>query len=309
MSEIVVTYNEDYINNLLTTKAEENTYLEFKRAEALKKEDKCKSDISIDISAFANADGGILIYGIEEDNHIANKISFINGNEITKEWLENVISSNINRKIDGLIIEPIRFENDIKKTIYIVKIPRSSNAPHQASNKKYYKRKNFKNEILEEYEIRDLYNRKNNTQLEILEPIVHSKMHLIPENIEDNMNLRVKFHVDFYIKNIGKSVEQIFKTEFRFVFNSLDPIINQKINNYDRRVEDGYEIFLVPNSSPIFQDEKLMILTVYFQINFLKTLIDFTNQPINVKLYYTNGVTEKELFITDKVYKLQGNIR
>jgi hypothetical protein len=316
MNQKVVVYNEDYITNLLATKAEENTYLEFKRADSLiihpnnksKNLEEIKNEIAKDVSAFANSDGGVLIYGIAEDNHVATDYSFIDGNTFTKETLEQIINSRIHRKIDGLRIEPIRFKNDITKTIYIVEIPRSTNAPHQTKDKKFYKRRNFYVDEMEEFEIRELYNRKNLAKLEILEPVVHSKIHQIPKDISESYNLRIKFHVDFYIQNIGNSVEQLFKTEIGFVFSTLDPLIIQKITTYDRTVVNGYEKYIIPNSSPIFQNERFKIITVYFQINFNKTLLNFINKPIMIKLYYTDGVVEKDFYIADKILEQKDNI-
>ena len=60
MNQKVVVYNEDYITNLLATKAEENTYLEFKRADSLiihpnnksKNLEEIKNEIAKDVSAF-----------------------------------------------------------------------------------------------------------------------------------------------------------------------------------------------------------------------------------------------------------------
>ena len=165
-------YNKDTfsiadIEELILSHCEENIHLEFKSAGALDKSNSVKDEISKDISAFANADGGILIYGIEEKDHCASGKSFIDGSIYTKEWLEQVVSSKIQRSIDGLVIVPIREDGDVKKSIYVVKIPRSNNTPHMAADHRYYKRQNFKIVPLEEYEVRDLIGRKAFSKLEI----------------------------------------------------------------------------------------------------------------------------------------------
>ena len=51
---------EDLINN----EVEENLHLDYKSAGSLSKEDKKKAEITKDVSAFANSDGGIIVYGI-----------------------------------------------------------------------------------------------------------------------------------------------------------------------------------------------------------------------------------------------------
>lgn len=160
-------YNIDDITALIDNEAEESVHLDFKAAGSLSKDDKKKTEIAKDVSAFANSDGGIIVYGIEEQEHKAHDLSYIDGNTYTKEWLEQVIQDNIQRRIEGLEIFPIRDNGDITKSIYIVKIPRSSNTPHMSADKCYYKRNNFRSVKMEEYEVRDLFYREATPNLTI----------------------------------------------------------------------------------------------------------------------------------------------
>ena len=104
---------EEDINSLISLGVEESIDLEFKSSDSLKISDKKKSELAKDISAFANSSGGIIIYGINEENHVASSISPIDGNIITKEWIEQVIQTRIHRKIEDLKIIPIRIGKDI----------------------------------------------------------------------------------------------------------------------------------------------------------------------------------------------------
>ena len=160
-------YSIDDITALIDNEAEESVHLDFKAAGSLSRDDKKKVEIAKDVSAFANSDGGIIVYGIEERDHKAYALSYIDGNTYTKEWLEQVIQDNIQRRIEGLEIFPIRENGDITKSIYIVKIPRSSNTPHMSADKCYYKRNNFRSVKMEEYEVRDLFYRESTPSLRI----------------------------------------------------------------------------------------------------------------------------------------------
>ncbi|MBK7851485.1 MAG: ATP-binding protein [Bacteroidetes bacterium] len=157
----------EHIHNYISGEYEESIYLEFKNGSALRKNDSGKQEIAKDVSAFANSEGGVLIYGIEESNHIASKISPFDGNEFTKEWLEQVINNNIKRRIEGVIIDPIRI-NDVSKSIYVVRIPKSPLRPHQTTAYRYYKRYNFSVIDMEEHEIRESYLNPS-AQLKIVE--------------------------------------------------------------------------------------------------------------------------------------------
>ena len=157
--------------SLVVTGAEEGPELEFKGAGALKASDKEKTEISKDVSSFANSAGGAIIYGMDEDPnppHKATRVSPIDPQQFSKEWLEQVIHSRIHPRIQGLVIKPV----DITKgqppgVSYVVIVPQSFTA-HQAHDKKYYKRYNFESVPMDDYEIRQIMNRKQRPTYDLL---------------------------------------------------------------------------------------------------------------------------------------------
>ncbi|MBS1787471.1 MAG: ATP-binding protein [Acidobacteria bacterium] len=153
------------IEKLITNKVQENIHLDYKASPAI---DHSKRDeIAKDVSAFANSDGGLLIYGVTEDsNKFPEKIDEgIDHNKYGREWLEQIISSKINPRLDGVRLAPIPVSNE--KSIYAVSIPKSFRGPHQAPDKKYYKRFNFQSVPMEHYEINDARSRQR-----IITPLV-----------------------------------------------------------------------------------------------------------------------------------------
>ena len=161
-------WTEDDLDELLTSDAEESVNLEFKRAEALEKlavaslADACKTEISKDVSAFANSVGGTLIYGITEAEsppHQADELSPVDPTKCSKERLEQIINSRIQPRIPNLLIRPIVLGGvNRSKLAYVVHVPESFTV-HQAFDRKYYKRFNFQSVPMEDYEIRQAINR------------------------------------------------------------------------------------------------------------------------------------------------------
>src|SRR5688572_16057645 len=95
---------------------QESLNLEYKSAAALEKTDSKRAEITKDVAAMANSDGGIVIYGIKEYDdenlrHLPERLDPVNRTQVSKEALEQVIMT-IRPKIDGLIIYPITLDSD-----------------------------------------------------------------------------------------------------------------------------------------------------------------------------------------------------
>lgn len=162
-------WNEQDLLLLIKNSVQESIELDYKACDALQNTDRKKTELSKDVSALANSAGGMLIYGIIEEGHTPISIDKgFNPNEITKEWLEQVINSRIHRKINNILIKPIELEaTNPGRFVYVVNVPQSSRAPHQAHDKRFYKRYNFQSVPMEEYEIRDISHRSDGPELSL----------------------------------------------------------------------------------------------------------------------------------------------
>lgn len=285
---------EEDIKQLISLKVEESIHLDFKQSDSLGKNDKKKLELAKDVSAFANSAGGFIVYGLIEKNHVADSLSFIDGDKITKEWIEQVIQTRIQRKIEGLKITPVRINNDLQKSIYIIKIPESSLAPHMTSDKRFYKRYNFESVQMEEYEIRNLYNRKEKTNLVIHNIITSTK--LDKEN-EGDIDETVFYFLAFQIENIGKAIEKYFKLTIQLNFTEYTikwaGLKETKLNH--SILFDNERIISLSNSSPIFPDEVLTIGEFSLGIKSFKLGDVLKGAKLKLKLYYTNGINEMEI--------------
>jgi hypothetical protein len=276
-------YTISDIQSLIQNEVEESIHLEFKEARALGKTEDCRKEIAKDISAFANSDGGIIIYGIKEENHKANSITFINGNDYSKEWLEQIINSTIQRHIPDIEIFPIRDNGDIDKSIYLLKIPKSIEAPHISKDKRFYKRFNFQSVMMEEYEIRQLYGRRIKSKLQI-----------------DNFSIRLlkadeserKIECEVTITNIGDIFESLYKVNVYFIVQEKEnPNLSiqweQIKTNYDYvRIGDRFKISVI-GQAPIFPNETVNVIRFTLTIANEDLLQDHEN--IEVLLLYSNG--------------------
>ena len=147
--------NYSDIEKLKSDKICESPVLDYKR-ELLEDNNLLKHVI-----AFANTQGGILIFGIEETGKggYPKEIVGIDKNLISKEKIEQVILSNTQPKLN---IEIVQFDHvDPTKSIIAIQIPNNHLKPYMHGHyNKYYRRYNFEAQPMNEIEVSDAYGRR-----------------------------------------------------------------------------------------------------------------------------------------------------
>jgi Putative DNA-binding domain len=165
---MLVLKNKSDLQRLVDEGLEESLTLDYKASPSLSRDGKNPEELCKDVSALANSAGGQLIYGIEEDKS-AGKPSKVDDGvvdpKITKEWIEQILNSKVQPRMDGVRIERIDMETG--KFGYVISVQQSQVGPHQAPDGKYYKRFNFQSVPMHDYEIRDIMRRATAPDLEV----------------------------------------------------------------------------------------------------------------------------------------------
>jgi len=180
--------------NLIQNKIQEDTNIDYKIPDFSKLD--FNKELAKDVSAMANSEGGIIIYGIKEEDQFPIEIVWIEKDERYKERIEQIISSKIFDKIDGVKVNKISSE-DKKKFVIVIEIPQSDIAPHQVhkdnEQRKYYKRHGSITKEMEHYEIKDLFSKRKRPSLKIIP---------VPEWDKD------KTIINLNILNLGKIIAE-----------------------------------------------------------------------------------------------------
>src|SRR5438270_4496061 len=270
---------------LVDNAVQEDLHLDYKSSAIFEKtRDDLKLDLAKDVSAFANSDGGNIVYGIIESGHLPERVD--GGADHTKwnrERIENLINSGISPRIDGLRIQQIPLSP--ARSAYSIEIPKSYRGPHQERiNSRFYKRFNFSSEPMESYEIDDVRNRRD-----VVLPLVSidieiyrgEAVHLIVANIGDIAAEDVVFNVSADIPGItsgnltpniltnGSSFLPPGKIHRLFVGSANQKITRQDALRFDvevsyfnrrvgQRITDSYRIDLADyiNSSIVYSDTR-----------------------------------------------------
>jgi hypothetical protein len=260
-------WEEDDVEILIKDKVKENLSLEYKRSLSLNKNDqKSITELSKDISAFANSVGGTIIFGVEEDNKTQTPIKIDGGfkpDEISGDWLDQIISSNIQPKLK-VRIKPIALsKTNPGSFIYVVYVPLSETAPHMASDKRYYYRRETRKEIMEDFQVRDVLNRKTTPDLLIyLKPILDSANKLnfqIDNTYGTNIEIAIKNNSNtpaFYY-----CVELLLDERLRAVFTrgTYKGRMSYVINKRQYKTNVFEFIFGIPSYLPVWKGKDFCI--------------------------------------------------
>ena len=291
---------------MIDNEIEESIHLDFKDADSLGKSDGKKKELSKDIASFANSDGGIIIYGIREKEHKADSISFINGNEFTKEWLEQIINTTIQRHIPDLRIYPVRFNSSLEKTVYIVKIPKSIEAPHMSRDKRFYKRYNFESVMMEEYEVRQLYGRKSKSLL-LIGDYALSLLTVEHKDFDEDL---FKFQIEISIINDGDIPESDYKLNLSFNnFDKFTSVSWDKISEaYDSTRYDNNRIKISTSKHPtIYPTEKVDAIRIIVSIDKNYVIETLNKLNLELRLFYSNGEDELTGDFKDLIETIKNN--
>jgi hypothetical protein len=138
-------------------------------------ENDLKNTLSKSISAFCNTGGGYLLLGIngqtfQVDDGGVDRVIKPNG---TRSWLEDIIPTLVDPGIKDFNVIEISFGQipeitDPNRAIYIIDLPDSTLAPHQASDNKYYGRIGGKSKPLSHRFVIDILGRRTDPQIDPL---------------------------------------------------------------------------------------------------------------------------------------------
>lgn len=125
---------EDDITDLVTNSTAETRTLEFKRA-LHGSTDSDKKEFLADVSSFANAAGGDIIFGVAATDGIADEVPGLADFNEDKETLrlESILRDGLDPRLPGCVFHKIDMQTD--NPVWILRVPRSWFGPHRVHAK------------------------------------------------------------------------------------------------------------------------------------------------------------------------------
>lgn len=265
------------ITNLITEKFVENKFLEYK-GQSIKGE---RDKILKAVCGFANADGGLLIYGLEEkmgEPQELTGISFQGKNWDNKklqiqDWIKTGIEPRLN-------VEMKSYEVNEDKIVILIKVPKSWNPPHCVKNRTqriFFIRRDGLTDSMEYDELRKMFD-LNNSLIEKINnfrdkrvvkfktenQVVYSIIfHSIPINAFTNTQIDIE-KAKKELEN-GEIIGGYYKPNFEGLYNPNETFFKQLYRN------GIYEM----HYTQTHQDEKIPLK--HFKEKYLKFAQDIFN--------------------------------
>lgn len=300
MTKIFEISNFSDIESLWKFSQPETMNLEFKQD--LSKDGK---EIAKDISSFANSEGGVIIYGIEEENERAKES---NGMKIggNAEKIQQIVSSSIAPPLPIEIISVNVKQDDLSiNEFLVVKIPKSPFMIHQVTTtSKFYVRNNTttnqhkfesfemkENEIALRYEHRFSLKQEQTASIETKENQIANTVgwqsyfliSVLPHvQIPDSLNITPDYYKKLFMTN-----------DSWVIYNDIPESSGRSIPNYDGRSSDPFNIekayFEINNSRSIHFCRKISSdanISMYTPMFVVGSLIHLANRIFQESGYY-----------------------
>jgi hypothetical protein len=189
------------IEKMCTDSREEDLYLEFKEKHANRRAkldtDDSKS-FSQSLSAFANAGGGVLIFGVKTEKSIRGvdaasaPMPITDHTSFRSRLMDSILQTTV-PPIDGIVSAAIP-ETGTEGYVKFL-IPPSDKTPHMASvGKSYFRRSSTGRRAMEHFEIQDMFGTRQRPELEVL---------ITFKAVESNTDSEL---MQFFLLNVGRVV-------------------------------------------------------------------------------------------------------
>ncbi|MFM0185047.1 ATP-binding protein [Paraburkholderia nemoris] len=147
----------------------ESVSLEFKDGTKLDGfTDRVKTEVITDVTAFANAGGGTVIYGIREEQRdgqsLASAISPVTDPAVTQDRLRDIIHSNTDPALRGFSITTIAAEGG---WIFVIEVAEGDTAYQNKRDLRFYNRVDASAHPMYAFAVRDVMNRRTRPHVSV----------------------------------------------------------------------------------------------------------------------------------------------
>ena len=225
------------------------------------------------LSAFANGAGGRLLIGIDDRGQIDGGVPSDLKSGGVRAWLEDVTPGAIDPPLTGFNVFEVRGDGSAKSRIppghavFVVEIPSSDGAPHQALDHRYYLRIAGKSRPMGHVHIQDVLQRTRHPQVQItrLGPFGEPEF-----DTSDPRGPRVLLSFRAYIKNHGRTLAEHTGAELVLPRPFVNSEARQRIMGYEGirlTQRPGELVFFKYHPTPLFPTQETFFQRVWISLH------------------------------------------
>lgn len=207
-----MSFTEAQLQKILDSRAQEGAYLDFKRGEALGKSGSLRKELVKDCTGFANADGGLLLYGIAEEKldgvNVAASLHPVADTSMNADWISDVVCGNTSPPLREFEITELPVTGG---KIIAIEIQASSTAHQNLFDHRYYQRVGRSTSPMADFQIRDVMSRRTRPE---------ARVDLRLVNIECNAD-RHRKALEVIITNVGQVTLEHWQFEIDLPYEVL----------------------------------------------------------------------------------------
>ena len=141
------------------------------------------------VSAFANYDGGVLLIGVDDDDGTVEPgVPDVKGKGTIRDWVGSLVDGNVSPRLTSYAVKRVKVDAEYA---FAIVVGSSDQAPHQASDNRYYCRLDGSSHSIDGRMVKDIFQRQSYANLEV---------ELAPPPVDSNGNSTVNIGV----KNTGR---------------------------------------------------------------------------------------------------------
>lgn len=235
---------------------DEHDYQEFKASPFLTREDGEIAPgfgfrLSKQISAFANGHGGRLFIGIDDRGAIDGGVRRDLKGGGVRAWLEDVVPGSVDPPLRNFNVFEVPWPGpgvptalDPGCAVFIIEVPPSHDAPHQAQDYRYYLRIAGKSRPMSHLHVEDVSRRTRTPRVSVSRLAPFGEPELI---LDDPRGPKVQLRFQLYVANEGRVMAQHCGAELVVP----RPLVNRALRQ--RLREEGTDLTQTPGDLHIFR--------------------------------------------------------
>jgi hypothetical protein len=195
LSELFESMTVEKIEGYVEERRHEDPHLDFKSVGDPTIGSSERKNLATALSGFANADGGIVVWGVEARKGVAEGTKPIDSVSDFVARLQEFTGVAVNPVVDGVVHKPL--ETAERKGYAVTLVPPSDGGPHMAKmgEDRYYKRSGDSFRRMEHFDVADMFGRRAKPKLEFV-----ARPTLGPRSGND-----IVFYLVISVRNAGRA--------------------------------------------------------------------------------------------------------